>query len=38
VLSGAIPAAILAILVDRALAVAGRLLRPAHLRKTTTAP
>lgn len=35
VLSGAIPAALLAILVDRVLAVAERLLRPAHLRKTT---
>ncbi|MEO8194039.1 MAG: glycine betaine ABC transporter substrate-binding protein [Gemmatimonadales bacterium] len=33
VLSGAIPAALLAILVDRALAVAERALRPAHLRK-----
>lgn len=33
VLSGAIPAAILALLVDRVLAVAERLLRPAHLRK-----
>lgn len=32
VLSGAIPAAILAILVDRVLAVAERMLRPAHLR------
>jgi osmoprotectant transport system permease protein len=32
VLSGAIPAAILALLVDRLLAVAERLLRPAHLR------
>ncbi|HXV16997.1 MAG TPA: ABC transporter permease, partial [Gemmatimonadaceae bacterium] len=33
VLTGAIPAAILAILVDRVLAVAERSLRPAHLRK-----
>ena len=33
VLTGAIPAAILAILVDRALAIAERSLRPAHLRK-----
>jgi osmoprotectant transport system permease protein len=37
VLSGAIPAAILAILVDRALAVVGRMVRPAHLRKSATA-
>lgn len=33
VLTGAIPAAILAILVDRGLAIAERSLRPAHLRK-----
>jgi osmoprotectant transport system permease protein len=37
VLSGAIPAALLAIVVDRILAVAERRLRPAHLRADATA-